>query len=391
MSVMRQHWLPEFQYFRALAILEIIAVHAMNIGIAGILLIPSPQREILTTINASALLAIPQFVFISGFVLYNKYKRDFSLRGFYKKRVNSVLWPYLIFSTYYFFYPIVGALLAPAAFPKTAELVGLSGVPPLRAYLIGLGTGSISPMWFILLILQLYVLYPFIVKAYNRAAKHLNVTVGVLGILLTVQLIYTIAVVLPPYFDIGGSTVLFVSAIFYFVLGIFVCDHYESIKNKITGIRLPPLTILVVLAMVSYGVLYNSTFAFQNGVIDPVLAQGSPVVYVWLYAIMQPLFSLMLILFFLKICILWREPRSVATRSMERIGEDSFGIYLTQSFYVGVFGSVLIRLGLGVANLLFYLIVVVSVLVASYVTVHLIYRLPLSEIIVGRPRKSTAM
>jgi peptidoglycan/LPS O-acetylase OafA/YrhL len=151
------------------------------------------------------------------------------------------------------------------------------------------------------------------------------------------------------------------------------------------------LTILVVLAMVSYGVLYNSTFAFQNGVIDPVLAQGSPVVYVWLYAIMQPLFSLMLILFFLKICILWREPRSVATRSMERIGEDSFGIYLTQSFYVGVFGSVLIRLGLGVANLLFYLIVVVSVLVASYVTVHLIYRLPLSEIIVGRPRKSTAM
>jgi len=379
-SDMQQRWLPEFQYFRAFAILEVIVFHVAAVSMAGIWLLPSPQREIVTTIAASTSFAVSQFVFISGIVLYNKYKRDFSLRGFYKKRVNSVLWPYLIFSTFYFFYPAVGALLSPAVFQHSVGPVSMSGVQLLCVYLISLATGNIGQMWFILLILQLYVLYPFIAKVYNHSAKHPNIMVGALAALFIVQILYTwISLVVPPY--IGGQwRGLFVSQIFYFVLGIFVCDHYDSIKNKVTRIPLLPLTILVVPATLYYGVAY---FHYS-------LPEGPSAVYVWLVAIVGPLYSLLLIVFFLKICILWREPHSVVTRSMERIGEDSFGIYLTHMFYVAVFGGVLIRLGVGLADLLFYPIVVVSVLVASYVTVHLIYRLPLS-IIIGRPRKNTAV
>jgi peptidoglycan/LPS O-acetylase OafA/YrhL len=375
-------WLPEFQYFRAFAILEIIACHVTGFQDSVFFYIPSPQREILKIVTDATGLAVSQFVFISGFVLYNKYKGDFSVRMFFKKRVSSVLWPYLIFSTFYFFYPVVFAPLAPASFSHLAGLVSLSGIQLLGAYLLGLVTG-IAQMWFILLILQLYVLYPFIVKAYHRASKHQNVVVGALAMLLIVQIVYTwISIVVPHYvIEPNELRVPFISQIFYFVLAIFACDHYDSIKNKIATIKLPPLTIFVALATACYGVVYNLA----------LLTQSSPVVYVLLYVIVQAAYALLLIVFFLKICILWREPHSLVTRWMERIGEDSFGIYLTHTFYVVVFGGLLIILGLGVADLLFYPIVFVSVLIASYLTVHLIYRLPYSNIIIGRPRKSAAV
>lgn len=106
MSDAPQDWLPEYQNFRGLATLEIIIRHVTWLGVAGLLLVPSPLREIVTTISASAFCALPQFVFISGVVLFNKYKHSFSLSTFYKKRVNTVLWPYLVFSTFYFFYPV---------------------------------------------------------------------------------------------------------------------------------------------------------------------------------------------------------------------------------------------------------------------------------------------
>ncbi len=373
-----QQWFPEFQYFRAFAIIEIILYHAIaRYGTAEL----SPiQREILVIVSVSTWLAISQFVFISGLVLYNKYSRNFSVRGFCKKRVNSVLWPYLIFSTFYFFYPIVGVLLVPAVYKNFSglALLSLSGVQLFGAYLISLATGGTSQMWFILLILQLYLLYPLIVIVYNRTAKHPNVVIFALAMLFVVQILFIgfVSNIVGPF----AARNLFVSWIFYFVLGIFVCDHYDSIKNRIARIRLLPLTTLVALTAVSYGATNYHT----------ILMPSSPVVYMWLLGIAQPLYGVLLIVFFLKICIQWREPHSILTRSMERIGEDSFGIFLTHTFYLEVFSGVLIRLGLGYTDLLYYPVVVILTLVASYVTVHLIYRLPFSSIIIGRPRKSTA-
>ncbi|MGZ4864704.1 MAG: acyltransferase family protein [Halobacteriota archaeon] len=303
----------------------------------------------------------------------------FSVRGFYKKRVNSLLWPYLIFSTFYFFYPIIGVLLVPAVYKNFSglALVGLSEVQVFGAYLISLATGGTSQMWFILLILQLYLLYPLIVIVYNRTAKHPNVVIYALAMLFVVQILFIgfASNIVGPL----AARNLFVSCIFYFVLGVFVCDHYDSTKNRITRIRLLPLTTLVALTAMSYGATnYHA-----------ILMPSSPIAYMWLLGVAQPLYGVLLIVFFLKICIQWREPHSILTRSMQRIGEDSFGIFLTHIFYLEVFSGVLIRLGLGYTDRLYYPVVVVLTLVACYVTVHLIYRLPLSSIIIGRPRKST--
>jgi peptidoglycan/LPS O-acetylase OafA/YrhL len=380
MSDAPQAWLPEYQNFRGLATLEIIIRHVTWLGVASLLLVPSPLREVVTTISASAFCALPQFIFISGVVLFNKYRHSFSLSRFYKKRVSSVLWPYLVFSTFYFFYPYVYASFVSLFFPNSAAgMAGLSGVQLIRTYLINLTTGSIEHLWFILLILQLYALYPLIVKAYNRISRWRNVTATVLLVLLGVQMLYTAFFVVKPSADYPFShwRVLFISGIFYFVLGIVVCDHYDAIKQRVAKVPLVFLLVIVAPFTAGYSVAFYYTF----------LISGSPHWYVWFYELMAPIYSVLLIAFFLKISLIWAEPHSVVTRSVAKIGEDSFGIYLVHPFFIAIFGSVLVNFGLTVANPFYYVVVAAAVLVASYATVHAIYRLPFSEIIIGRPRK----
>ena len=381
MSDAPQDWLPEYQNFRGLATLEIIIRHVTWLGVAGLLLVPSPLREIVTTISASAFCALPQFVFISGVVLFNKYKHSFSLSTFYKKRVNTVLWPYLVFSTFYFFYPYIYTRVVSSFFPNSAVgWAGGGGVELIRAYLLGLATGSNGPqMWFILLILQLYALYPLIVKAYNRIRRRWNVTVVVLLVLLGVQMLYTALFVVTPSasYPFSSWRVLFVSLIFYFVLGIVVCDHYGAIKQRVAKVPLISLLVIVALFTAGYSVAFYNTF----------LISGSPAGYVWFYELMAPAYSVLLIAFYLKISLVWAEPHSAVTRSVAKIGADSFGIYLVHSFFIAIFGIVLVKLGLTVANPVYYVVLAAAVLVASYATVHVIYRLPFSDIIIGRPRK----
>ncbi len=373
-----KRWLPEYQIFRGLATLEIIIRHATwPLGVAGLLLVPHLSREIVTVIAASAYTAIPQFLFISGAVLFNKYRRDFSLSEFYKKRVNTVLWPYIIFSAFYFFYPYAHVRVLQLL--SSHPVAGVNGIPLTRGFLFGLATGSIAHLWFILLILQLYALYPLIVKGYNRIAQRRNITIGVLLALLAIQVLYTVRFVgVRPYSnDFMLMRGLFLSGIFYFVLGIAVRDRYDWTKQKVANVPMLFMLLVVALFTTAYSVGFYNTF-----LVRAVTAQ-----YVWLYELMAPAYSVILIAFYLKISLLWAEPRNVITRSVAKVGEDSFGIYLVHYYYLLLFGGWFVRLGLTPANLVYYPLIVVAMFAASYVTVHAIYRLPFSEIIIGRPRR----
>ncbi|MGZ4852164.1 MAG: acyltransferase family protein, partial [Halobacteriota archaeon] len=99
-------WLPEFQTFRGVATLEVIVFHSVVAGVAALALVSVPASGILALIAGSSFGGVSQFIFISGVVLFNRYRHDFPISRFYRRRVNAVLWPYIIFSTFYFAYPL---------------------------------------------------------------------------------------------------------------------------------------------------------------------------------------------------------------------------------------------------------------------------------------------
>ena len=127
------------------------------------------QEGLIDSIYAFATFGVPHFIFISGFVLYNKYSKDFSLSTFYKKRFLAILAPYITFTAFYVFYPYIGAALYRSLFH--VGTVGHNAIPSVVSlvteYATALLTG-VDQLWFIVLLLELYLLYPLLVRFYNR-------------------------------------------------------------------------------------------------------------------------------------------------------------------------------------------------------------------------------
>lgn len=378
-------WLQSIQYFRAFAIIQVIAYHASMFIWRTDLTALTPQKAIITALCAFTSFAVPHFLFISGVVLYNKYDGGFSLSTFYKKRLSAVMPPYLIWSTFYFFYPYVAAILLFSVFHfQTATYSSISNisqypfssvVPLLAEYVKGLVVG-ISQMWFIVLLIQLYLLYPLLVKFYNLFTRQRN-PVYVLSLLFLIQTAWT-----SLFLKIGVIPFrsLFLTGIFYFVFGFFISEHYEAVKQKIAMTSVRNISLAVLLTTLYY------TIVFYNAVFLPTRASY----FLWLYEITGPFYCLLLISFYLRISIRWGDSRGSITRYIEKIGEYSFGIYLANLFFIYVFALALTRAGLTIYSLLFYPILFFLSLISSYLTVQAIYRLPLSDVIIGKRRKKHA-
>ena len=367
-------WLQGIQYFRAFAIIEVIALHTSLIVRQADLTVLTTQKEIIIAFAAFTSFAVAHFLFISGVVLYNKYDNGFPLCAFYQKRFSTVLPPYLIWSTLYFFYPYVIAILLFSVFHHpTATYSSIPNVTWLTEYLKGLVVG-ISELWFIVLLMQLYLLYPLLVKFYNRFTSQRN-PIYVLSFLLLVQTIWS------GLFLTTGPTpfrALFLTGIFYFVFGFFISEHYEAVKQKVAQFSLKSISLAVLLATLYYAVVcYHTIFLLSPAAY-----------YVWLYQITGPFYCLLLISFYLKISMGWGDPRGFVTGYMEKIGEDSFGMYLTHIFFITLFALALPQVGLNIDDLPFYPILFFLTLIASYLSVQVLYHAPLSNLIIGTPRKN---
>jgi len=359
-------WLQGVQYFRAIAVIEVIAWHALLVaswtGYSSVLI---------AAFAVFATFGIQHFVFISGVVLYNKYHNRFSLSTFYKRRFRAVLPPYLVWSTFYFFYGYVAALVfsvfhfqrvfsAYDSIPNVTQLFG--------QYVQALATG-VEHLWFVVLILQLYLLYPLLVKLYNRLGKQTN-PVYVLSLLALVQVVFT------SFFANGSRqnnplSELFLTVIFYFVFGFYVAAYYTVIKQKLAKVSLMGLSVVVLLSTIGF------TFYFYYVPSYPA----------WLHLTADLLYCLLLIFFYLRICTALGEPHGFFTGYLEKIGEDSFGIYLIHYVFFLAFAGALPKLGLTPYNLLFYPILAFLTLLFSYVSVQLLYRLPFATIVIGKRRK----
>ena len=269
------------------------------------------------------------------------------------------------------FYPYIGAALYRSFFHLgTAGHNAIPNVVSLvTEYATALLTG-VDQLWFIVLLLELYLLYPLLVRFYNRfEQKSLY-----LSLLFIAQIIY-VSLVTPLHAYLFQT--VFLWGVFYFVFGFFVREHYETISQKIAQISLKSITLAVVLSTAYYAVVFYYFMA-------------SNIAGYWLYEITGPFFGLLLIVFYLKIGIIWRQPHNAFTRAMEKISEDSFGLYLTQGFFITAYTFTLPFVGLPYTNLLFYPTLFSLTLVSSYLTVEAIYRLPFSNILIGKPRKRQA-
>lgn len=273
-------------------------------------------------INCMTRFAVPCFIFASGLILMVIYKdRDTPYLDFQKKRLNSVLAPYLTWAVIFLVVNIgVGAFAFNA-----------------RTVWNGIVWGNSSyHLYFMIIIIQLYLLFP-IIKAVLKA---LSPVVAMLFI-LAYQMFYTaMSPMLIANFKFVADHYdrLFTTYLTYFLIGALIGAHYQAIKDALDKFKLQILTSLGFLYVLA---LFGWTVSQLPGI--PQLSVKFNTPYTWvIYSILATLFGL-----------------ALASVIAQRVPEEKYGVIeliSAATFYVYLGHPLLLslldmaKLKLGITN-----------------------------------------
>lgn len=333
----KRAYYPEINYLRGFSILAVISIH---VSACFAKMQMSSIAVVYMIIDAISHFAVPAFIFISGFVLYNKYNSNLDLKMFYLKRSKTIIPPYIIFSTFYIFVKI----------PIAKMLHRTIDTNILHVYLAGT---SLFHMWFFILIIQLYILYPLIVKIYNYSNKGSLVVSFLLSVLL-------------PKYEVVGY-------LFYFVMGMYLNNHYENpISNKYI-FAIPILIAGTVIQVMDY---MDTYFSYQL-----------------LTSIPNEIVNIVNLLYFTVVFLVLLEIAKTVSKykklqSIDNLGTDSFSIYLIHALFIYIFTLLFPKMGFGYENILFYPVVFILTLGLSIASIKIIKLLPLNEYIIGTTKNT---
>ncbi|MCM3598335.1 acyltransferase family protein [Metabacillus idriensis] len=215
---MQKNLINEIFILRTFACMSILLLHSLARGFLD-------ENDMVTMFSLLLTFGTPTFVFISEFILSRTY-RDSLPSAFWSKRVKYVILPYLIFGTFY-------------AIVKGFEQTLVTGEPFIQAagqlwwrhLLLGDFHG-----YFILVILQFYVLHYFL----DKYLKNMN-PIKVICTCLVINLLYLgfFNFVQPYPNEIGIYIwekfywIPFLGWIFYFSIAYYCGRYYSTFINQL--------------------------------------------------------------------------------------------------------------------------------------------------------------
>jgi peptidoglycan/LPS O-acetylase OafA/YrhL len=291
--------LLELDIVRAFAILAVLVIHGSSEATVEIP-IGSVSQALYLGVNKFSNFAVPLFIFLSGLVLFYRYIDDWSGQqavSFYLKRVKQILFPYLLWSVFYYAYD--QWIYDPGNFHwDWQELLGMLPWSDASYHL-----------YFMVIIVQFYLVFPFLIWMCRTWKWFMNGLV-----------IFGIAVQAASYsyerwvqpFDHSAS--LCVTYFSLFTLGGYIGVHYQAfatfIQKHIGWVM--PLALLL-------GISFMGMFILEQ--------EGTVFSGIWYTLIfnLYPMFAAMSFIW-LGRKLLKQAPK--LSRVLSSLGAASFGIYL---------------------------------------------------------------
>lgn len=226
--------LYQIDLFRIIASIAVIVIHITAFIMASD--IDGKGDMILFIINRLIVFAVPSFIFLSGFSLYNAYgSRDISIKRYIKSRGVKVLLPYLVWANIYFVIKVV-----------------LHGMDySIGAYFKDLLLGRLYyHLYFIPIIIQFYIVFIPIKKLIDRYRFMVP-----LSVMFGMYIAY--------YFNIKNNMMysdrFFMTYLPFFLLGIVMSAYAKSEgykKRKAMAYTLIGLGLISAIIYIMANVLY---------------------------------------------------------------------------------------------------------------------------------------
>ncbi len=363
-------WIRELEYLRGFAALAVIAVHvSMNFTQIPAVNLPGLLNVF---IYITAHFAVPVFIFISGWVLALRYSGAYSIPAYYRRRARTILPPYLFFTGLYLLIPVEGAIRV-ASLPDPGAVVGA----------LLMGTAAYH-LWFFVVIIQLYLLYPLIVRGYD-VFDRIGAAPFLLLALLFCQVLWNMgAHALGAFAGADWYAILaraFPSHLFYFVLGIHVSRHTGWFRSAVRS--LSPAWVIVAAAL---GAL------LVGGVwVVPMLLHGSfsgaTLAVFCVYRIIEPLYYIPVIVLLFMAATWLEKTGGILADSFRSFGEHSFGIYLIHPAVIAVLAATWASwTGLSWTDWMTYPVLFVATTAVGYGVVRGVSVIPATGWLVGESR-----
>ncbi len=338
-----KNWFEEINYLRAIAIIGVLIIHTTD---------DTAAVRNLTGLTFSLMyieelfgFSVPMFIFVSGFVLYNKYKSELSVKDFYKKRIMSILIPYIIFSV---IYCIVKKQLG--LFPTFTLNSVISSIFNFNAS---------GQFWYIQLILTFYIFYPAIIAYYevtkDRFGNHI-----LTALFSSILIMYLLGSFIPSFeFALNNPFKYLV----YFLFGIYTNDNYDKICRRLERISIKKIILLgaLIASLPFISMFFVVDFRCGTQFSNSIPYYYQLILIIQIYSYMHIYF---LFVFVINI--------QAQIRNIEKIGEYSYGIFLVHAFYHDFLHIYIFPLySVFPTSLNFYIILFAFMLLMSYCTVKL--------------------
>lgn len=204
------------------AILAVVLLHILS-TIPNRLIIAPTIFPFVLTLDQLARFCVPLFIAVSGFGLMRKYlHQTFDLGDFFKRRMLRLLPLYILWS-------LVTLLLA--AYSHTWSWMS-GGMSVWTRLLLG---KSDYHLYFVILIIQLYALFPFLLWTAQKSSKLILLCAGLIqvGTYLLYSAYFLGIVTLPVHLSDQRMYLSLFSWIWYFVLGMFLAQILEHKKSRL--------------------------------------------------------------------------------------------------------------------------------------------------------------
>jgi peptidoglycan/LPS O-acetylase OafA/YrhL len=266
----RRPYVHAVDVVRLITFVCVVGVHAVSMAM---------NPEDVTTGAAVSLLHFTRgaFFILSAFVLtYAQADRSLDVRRFWPRRFLYVGVPYLVWSVVYWWIAVDGV-------PRLDDIRQL-GVDVIT------GTANYH-LYFLLVSLQLYLLFPLLLWVVRRTRGHHGVLLAVSGLAELGLLALTHYPAWPAGWTTLQADVLVLSPVyqFYFVLGALAAVHHERLRAWVRGHGW-----VVVGALVAAGALHVGVYLLQLASGDSVQRAYDPLqpsVVPWTVAVTLGLYA----------------------------------------------------------------------------------------------------
>ncbi|GAA3580391.1 acyltransferase [Amycolatopsis ultiminotia] len=351
--------LRQLDLFRVLTFALVIFMHVL-------VATTYPQDVVADALEGPLHLTREAFFALTTFVLVFQYRsRPLAAWKFWRRRVPLVAVPYVVWSVIYWAYSML----------TSPQPVGpLPG--QLRALAIEIATGSAwYHLYFLLVTLQVYLLFPVVVKVLGVVRRRPWTVLAVSGVL---QIAITLFLSYPPEsVDYVTVTRFFVTLLpyqFYSVLGAVAAVHFETMHGWLREHRGWVVAGLVAaLALTETGYFVS----VHNGLWPELAADAfRPYLVPWCVAAIAGLYVL---------GTRWADGKRRGERVVSWAVERSFAVFLSHPIALALLAPLISFIGDRYGAPWTTLALYPSVVALTFVIVVVLRRLPWSKALTGRP------